>query len=138
MHCVGAEPVDSIKDRIADQMVDIPVPRVMVETVAAAQEVVRLVQRIDEQTVQVPMVQTVLKTVEAPQLQIITKVGQTSVKVPRLQFIDTVGDVLVVVQRHIPMVRDEGELLGFVCLQAGPRRFRHEADKNSKSMGQDE
>ena len=52
-------PLECIKDRIADQMVHIPVPPVMGEIAAAVQEVVRLVpqervqQRIDEQLVEV-------------------------------------------------------------------------------------
>ena len=54
-------PLECIKDRIADQMVHIPVPPVMEEIAAAVQEVVRLVpqervqQRIDEQLVEVPV-----------------------------------------------------------------------------------
>ena len=59
----GGQLVERIKDRIAEQMVDIPVLRVMEEIVAAVQEVIRLVrqecvqQRIDEQLVEVPVPQ---------------------------------------------------------------------------------
>ena len=51
--------VERIRDRIADQMVDIPVPPVMEENMEAVQEVMRLVsrervqQRVDEQLVEV-------------------------------------------------------------------------------------
>ena len=55
--------MERTKDRIADHMVDIPVPLVMEEIVAVVQEVVRLVsqecvqQRIDEEPVEVPVPQ---------------------------------------------------------------------------------
>ena len=53
--------VDCIKDRIAEQMVDLPVPPIMEEIAAVVQETVRLVpqgcgqQRIDEQIVELPI-----------------------------------------------------------------------------------
>ena len=75
--------VERIKGRVADQMVDIPVPPVMEEIVAALQEVVR---RVPQERLQLPTVEVVLAPTE--------QVQRRTVDVPTPQVLEETVDVV--------------------------------------------